>query len=60
MTDRLKGKSALVTSLVGRRATASGVLRPTTRSPVLVHHPDDAHWFGQERLLPDKWTRFDE
>ena len=47
------GKSTLVNSLVGRRVTASGVLRPTTRSPVLVHHPDDAQWFGQERLLPD-------
>ncbi len=29
------------------------MLRPTTRSPVLVHHPDDARWFGQDRLLPD-------
>ena len=47
------GKSTLVNSLVGTRVTASGVLRPTTRSPVLVHHPDEAHWFGQERLLPD-------
>jgi hypothetical protein len=42
-----------VNSLVGRRVTEPGVLRPTTRSPVLVHHPDDAGWFGQERLLPD-------
>jgi len=47
------GKSTLVNSLVGRRVTASGLLRPTTRSPVLVHHPDDARWFGQDRLLPD-------
>jgi hypothetical protein len=47
------GKSTLVNSLVGRRVTAPGVLRPTTRSPVLVHHPEDAHWFGQDRLLPD-------
>ncbi len=47
------GKSTLVNSLVGHRVTAHGVLRPTTRSPVLVHHPDDAHWFGQDRLLPD-------
>ena len=47
------GKSTLVNSIVGRRVTASGLLRPTTRSPVLVHHPDDAHWFGQDRLLPD-------
>lgn len=47
------GKSTLVNSLVGERVTTSGVLRPTTRSAVLVHHPDDAHWFGQDRLLPD-------
>lgn len=47
------GKSTLVNSLVGRRVTASGLLRPTTRSPVLVHHPDDVQWFRQERLLPD-------
>ena len=47
------GKSTLVNSLVGRRVTEPGVLRPTTRSPVLVHHPDDAQWFGQDRLLPD-------
>src|SRR5262245_12585322 len=47
------GKSTLVNSLVGHRVTASGLLRPTTRSPVLVHHPDDAQWFGQDRLLPD-------
>ncbi|MEP9364173.1 ABC transporter [Nocardioides sp. CN2-186] len=47
------GKSTLVNSIVGHRVTASGLLRPTTRSPVLVHHPDDAHWFGQDRLLPD-------
>ncbi|SDD42334.1 dynamin family protein [Nocardioides lianchengensis] len=47
------GKSTLVNSLVGRRVTEPGLLRPTTRSPVLVHHPDDAAWFGQDRLLPD-------
>ncbi len=47
------GKSTLVNSLVGHRVTEPGVLRPTTRSPVLVHHPDDARWFGQDRLLPD-------
>ncbi|WP_432477027.1 dynamin family protein [Nocardioides sp. GXQ0305] len=45
------GKSTLVNSLAGRRVTEHGVLRPTTRSPVLVHHPDDAEWFGQARLL---------
>lgn len=47
------GKSTLVNSLVGRRVTESGVLRPTTRSPVLVHNPGDARWFGRDRLLPD-------
>jgi hypothetical protein len=28
------------------------VLRPTTRSPVLVHHPADAGWFSGTRILP--------
>ncbi|AXT86741.1 ABC transporter [Aeromicrobium sp. A1-2] len=47
------GKSTLVNSLVGERVTESGVLRPTTRSPVLVYHPDDAEWFLPDRILPD-------
>jgi hypothetical protein len=47
------GKSTLVNSLVQRRVTEPGLLRPTTRSPVLVHHPDEGSWFGQDRLLPD-------
>lgn len=47
------GKSTLVNSLVGHRVTQPGLLRPTTRSPVLVHHPDDASWFGADRLLPE-------
>ena len=47
------GKSTLVNSLVGTTVTESGVLRPTTRSPVLVLNPADAHWFGADRLLPD-------
>ena len=46
------GKSTLVNTLVGRRVTEQGVLRPTTRSPVLVHHPGDAEWFGTGRILP--------
>ena len=46
------GKSTLVNSLVGRRVTETGVLRPTTRSPVLVHNPADVGWFDQERVLP--------
>ena len=47
------GKSTLVNSVVGARVSEPGVLRPTTRSPVLVHNPQDAHWFGADRLLPD-------
>jgi predicted GTPase len=47
------GKSTLVNSLVGSRVTTPGLLRPTTRSPVLVHNPADVGWFGQDRLLPD-------
>ena len=47
------GKSTLVNSICGERVTESGVLRPTTRSAVLVHHPDDAEWFQPDRILPD-------
>jgi GTPase SAR1 family protein len=47
------GKSTLVNSLVGEKVTESGVLRPTTRSPVLVHNPADAEWFDEQRILPD-------
>ncbi|MYS24848.1 ATP-binding protein [Streptomyces sp. SID4948] len=46
------GKSTLVNSLVGRRVSASGVLRPTTRTPVLVCHPEDRAWFIDPRVLP--------
>lgn len=47
------GKSTLVNSIVGSPVTQAGVLRPTTRSPVLAHHPDDGHWFDQNRVLPE-------
>ena len=47
------GKSTLVNSLVGKRVTEPGVLRPTTRSPVLVHNPADGEWFAEDRILPD-------
>ncbi|NHA67515.1 dynamin family protein [Phycicoccus flavus] len=46
------GKSTLVNSVVGEPVSRSGVLRPTTTSPVLVHHPDDGHWFEGDRVLP--------
>ncbi|MFI1725691.1 dynamin family protein [Streptomyces sp. NPDC020489] len=47
------GKSTLVNSLVGRRVSEAGVLRPTTRTPVLVCHPEDHHWFSGMRVLRD-------
>ena len=46
------GKSTLVNSLIGTEVTEAGVLRPTTRSPVLIHHPQDARWFAGQRILP--------
>jgi len=46
------GKSTLVNSLVGRRVSEPGVLRPTTRSPVLVLNPEDKSWFAGNRILP--------
>jgi hypothetical protein len=46
------GKSTLVNSLISRRVSESGVLRPTTRTPVLVCHPEDRAWFADPRVLP--------
>lgn len=46
------GKSTLINSLVGHVVTKSGVLRPTTSAPVLVHHPEDERWFLDERVFP--------
>jgi energy-coupling factor transporter ATP-binding protein EcfA2 len=46
------GKSTLVNSLVGAIVSPAGVLRPTTRAPVLVCHPDDLPWFDDDRVLP--------
>lgn len=46
------GKSTLANSLAGRVISAATVRRPTTRRPVLLHHPDDEHWFSDRRILP--------
>jgi len=35
------GKSTLVNSLLRAEVSAAGVLRPTTRQPVIAFHPDD-------------------
>lgn len=47
------GKSTLTNSLIGENLSLPGVLRPTTRMPVLVCHPDDEAWFLGEGVLPD-------
>jgi energy-coupling factor transporter ATP-binding protein EcfA2 len=46
------GKSTLVNSLVGAAVTTAGVLRPTTRSPVLVCARADVAAFSGDRVLP--------
>jgi energy-coupling factor transporter ATP-binding protein EcfA2 len=46
------GKSTLVNSLVGAEVSRSGVLRPTTRAPVLIHNPKSEPWFADDRILP--------
>lgn len=47
------GKSTVVNSLVRAPVSPAGVLRPTTRSPVLICHPYDLHWFSDDRVLPE-------
>lgn len=44
------GKSTLVNSLLRTEVTTAGVLRPTTRRPVLVHNPADADLLSEHRL----------
>ncbi|WP_407921604.1 ABC transporter [Corynebacterium epidermidicanis] len=46
------GKSTLVNAIVGQKVTQPGVIRPTTRQPVLVAHPEDSAWFNSDRVLP--------
>ncbi|HEV7871401.1 MAG TPA: GTPase domain-containing protein [Modestobacter sp.] len=46
------GKSTLVNSLVGDQVTTAGVLRPTTRGPVLVCARADVAAFSGDRVLP--------
>lgn len=45
------GKSTLVNTLAGEQVTEAGVLRPTTRRPVLVVHPSDAEAMSHHPVL---------
>jgi hypothetical protein len=46
------GKSTLVNSVIGEVVSPAGVLRPTTRAPVLASNPQDQRWFEDDRVLP--------
>lgn len=46
------GKSSLFNAVAGRALSPSGVLRPTTRRPVLLAHPDDAAALDRGEVLP--------
>ncbi|MDQ0677976.1 putative GTPase [Arthrobacter pascens] len=46
------GRSTLVNAPVGHPVTRSGAIRPTTRQPILLQHPDDAAWFEGQRSCP--------
>ncbi|WP_240645833.1 dynamin family protein [Georgenia sp. SYP-B2076] len=46
------GKSTLVNALLREQVTMASAIRPTTRRPLLVHHPDDEAWFTDDRILP--------
>ncbi len=47
------GKSTLTNSIARAEVSPSGVLRPTTRAPVLICHPDDEGWFAANDVLPE-------
>ena len=46
------GKSTIVNAMIGAPTTRVGVIRPTTRQPILIHAPADAGWFASDRILP--------
>ncbi len=47
------GKSTITNTLVGDNVSTAGVLRPTTRTPVLVCTAEDRDWFLSGGVLPD-------
>lgn len=53
------GKSTLVNSLVGDDVSETGVVRPTTRRPAVVHHPSDARFFTESGPVRRDWDGLD-
>ena len=47
------GKSTITNTLLGSEVSPAGVLRPTTRAPVLICSPADLDWFAGGDILPD-------
>ncbi len=47
------GKSTITNTIVGEEVSPAGVLRPTTRAPVLLCSPSDLDWFAGGDVLPD-------
>lgn len=45
------GKSTLVNSVVGQEVSQAGVIRPTTREPVLITHPKDAELLAEHPVM---------
>lgn len=45
------GKSTLVNSVLGQEVSDAGVLRPTTRTPVLVSNPEDMESLSEHPLM---------
>ena len=46
------GKSTITNTLAGSVVSPAGVLRPTTRAPTLICHPEDDEWFSAGEMLP--------
>ncbi|MEM7274332.1 MAG: dynamin family protein [Actinomycetota bacterium] len=47
------GKSTITNTLIGEEVSPAGVLRPTTRAPVLICNPADQGWFAGGDILPE-------
>ncbi len=47
------GKSTLINSILGEVVALASAIRPTTRRPLLLYHPDDERWFTDQRIFPN-------
>ena len=47
------GKSTITNTIIGEEVSPAGVLRPTTRAPVLLCSPEDQEWFAGGDILPE-------